>query len=391
MHDENEPYRTLEEEAPRAWSHDDAGAAETPDAPAPPKGIEPLWFLYLFFRPRRFFAYFGARHWVILTIVCTWIFGMAGVIDRIERRGSMGQLPPFFTNSWSVYWACVAIFGAISAVIVYLIGGWWYRMRLIFSGAKKPDKFLARRVYVFAAQVHAIPSLLFAGILPLFYATPADAWTRTPWWTVFLALFPFWSFVVSYVGVRTVFDVGRLRALIWFLLLPSGLTGLVVVVIFLAALLGVLSGPPADVANAKHHVSSTMYFELPGNWRVAPPDPGVDQDYDVSVNMPQDGYVRVQLYPSDMTVQEEVDAAAQMLAASFGPLTPIGDGVRWGSRSGRREMFRFTLQGADYILTIFTTEIDDGEMLEVYEVYPAGDEELVRPGVDLIRSTFRLL
>ncbi|MEO1129645.1 MAG: Yip1 family protein [Planctomycetota bacterium] len=369
--------------------------ATEPD-PNPPRGLEPLWFLYLFFRPRRFFEHFGSRQWLVLTIVCALLFGLASAVDRIETRGSLGRIPSVVSSSWAVYWAGVAFSGLLSAILVFFIGGWWYRVRLRFSGARGVDAMRARRVYVFAAQVYAIPSLIYAVLMPLFYATPQDAWDQTPWWVIFMVIFPFWSFTVSFIGVRTVFDVKPLRAAFWFLALPVGFTLLTFGgLVLLFAMLGltgpsVVAGPPADVSRPLSYTSQSMEFDYPGNWFIDTEDPAFDPDMSVSLLMPQDASVTFSIYESDDTPAQEVAASNERIAMLYGELTPVRTSTTWGPLQGHHEIATIFVEGYTYEVVIFASDLGDGWMFEAVEVFPQDAKTQMQPGFALIRSTFRL-
>ena len=109
--------------------------------------------------------------------------------------------------AWDRYWLFCVILGAVSGLLYFAVGGWWYRVRLKWSGANQPDPGLARRVYLFASQVHAIPALIYTVWETGHYESPAAAWEGDDWGGVALIVFLFWSVYASYRGVRTVFTI----------------------------------------------------------------------------------------------------------------------------------------------------------------------------------------
>ena len=69
--------------------------------------------------------------------------------------------------------------------------------------------------------VHAAPNLLVTLVWTFAYSNYAEAFVADEPYSVWLILFPFWSLVTAYVGVRTVFDVSPWKARLWFVILPG--------------------------------------------------------------------------------------------------------------------------------------------------------------------------
>jgi hypothetical protein len=146
---------------------------------------------------------------------------------------SMVSMP--FLSSWLRFWGVILIQGSIAAALMWLVRGWWFKIRIRWSGDPSPDATVARRVYGWANVVAAVP-LLAKTLLDSFrHADPASA-MRSPSadaWS--LIAVSFWSVWVGYRGVRAVFPATRTGpALFWFAILPGG---------FLAAILGAVLLP----------------------------------------------------------------------------------------------------------------------------------------------------
>ena len=177
----------------------------------------------------------------ILLALTAWIWGMATTAERLQgrfrrmarrlgegRELSEGQLELIATvgADWERYLLQLVLYGAASGVLVWIAGTWWYRKRLALSGADVPVAE-ARRIYLLAGLVWALPVLSTAALGPLV--------APTPW----LALRPtlseigagghLASFAVSTVCVVGLFPVQRAKAVAWFLVLPSALVGVLVV------------------------------------------------------------------------------------------------------------------------------------------------------------------
>ena len=182
--------------------------------------------LDLYLRPGRFFEQ-GARGLDgRALVVAAWLVGMNWTLGRLERMmlradlGDPNETLMALSRSWLNFWVVIAVAGVISAAFVWLIGTWWYRVRLRWSGASDPSPDAARVVYVYSGLVWAVPSLLWTLAQTFRFPNFAAAWASESVWDLVLLVFPFWACWVSYRGVRATFDVRPARALFWFLVLP---------------------------------------------------------------------------------------------------------------------------------------------------------------------------
>jgi len=179
----------------------------------------------LYFAPSRFFAA-DNLDWAPYYRIAAWLIGISGAIDRIDKnlmRADLGDPRPgqeMMTESWFGFWSIVLLSGILGGYLIWLVGGWWYRVRLIWSGALQADKRAARLVYIYAALVGALPNLLIVVIASLLFENYAAYWASDEVWSSLLIIFPFWGIVVSYKGAMTTFEVRKGRAQWWFLWFP---------------------------------------------------------------------------------------------------------------------------------------------------------------------------
>jgi hypothetical protein len=202
---------------------------------APPVGrslpLAPRHLVDLFLHPGRFFLsglHLGHLPSVLLVgLVC----GMASTLDRIERtmiRVDLGAARPgadalggAILESWLPLWTLVTLVGAISGLVLWFVGGWWYRVRLGWAGARNPDPGRARHVYIYASFVYAAPMILLLAVQTTLFANYVEAWNAESLWITAFLVLPFWSVLVSYRGARTLFDLDPGRARLWFAALPA--------------------------------------------------------------------------------------------------------------------------------------------------------------------------
>ena len=201
--------------------------------PNPLNRSTPIWqelVIELFFQPGKFFSDLSILMQTKYVVPVTWVFGLSQAIDKIDEEllkadlGSSSARSEFiipFIDTWTNYWAFILVYGTISALFLWWIGGWWYRIRLEWSGAKDPDHRLARVVYIYASFVVAAPSVIIALIQTSMYDNYLQSYNSGDLWTSIIILFLFWSLVTSYIGVRTTFTVSRWKARTWFIILPG--------------------------------------------------------------------------------------------------------------------------------------------------------------------------
>jgi len=188
--------------------------------------------LDLFTRPRVFFAAnidLGESKFLIPVV---WVLGISAQMDRVDTeifRSEMGEsralwdlLEPLINGPWHWFWLFCLGLGMLSGAIIYWIGGWWYRVRLRFSGAPEETETAApRHVYCWSSLVVALPYVLLVIGYTVAYPSYAAAYHSGELVSSVLPLLIFWSVVVSYVGATTRFSLSGWKPRLWFLILPA--------------------------------------------------------------------------------------------------------------------------------------------------------------------------
>lgn len=206
------------------------------EAPIEPESspLRPGSLLELFLQPTRFFSGHISRGATPYVVFVTAVCGVAYAMGRVDkqvmkadlgaRANALGQVNALdqmgILESWLLFWGFVLLVGLVAAAFLWAVGGWWYRVRIKWSGAPDPDPRTARVVYIYATFVHALPALLVVAVATILYADYRVYWQADEMWPSIGILFPFWSCVTSYKGVRATFDVSSWKARIWFLILP---------------------------------------------------------------------------------------------------------------------------------------------------------------------------
>jgi hypothetical protein len=155
---------------------------------------------------------------------------MSSAVDRIDTRILQAQLMDdpdrwqtleFLIGNWPRLWAFVLIGGLIGGVFYWWVGGWWCRVRLRWSGAKDPDKRLARLLYVYSSFVFAGPAVLALVGQTLLYPNYLVAYQLEFGFSTFVVVMIFWSLFTTYKGALALFKVSGRRTQVWFIALPA--------------------------------------------------------------------------------------------------------------------------------------------------------------------------
>lgn len=373
-------------------SVDDRAADEGTTAPATaiPNG-NPL--LALFFRPRAFFGRLRVDELPTLTALACYILGVSSAIDQIDMRLLRDDVQgrarlAFLADDWSAYWLVAVIAGVFSALLLFLVGGWWYRCRLQFCGAIHPSKRLARRVYVFASVVWALPALAYAAWTSAVYASPRAASEGDDWGSVILLGCLFWSVLTSYRGATTVFQLRRWAGRVWFLILPAAAYAsllLVAIAVFASGLLM----PAPDVHRPRRIHRPGFEVAYPGNWQIDTEHADFDPDGYFTIEPPfADAVVTFHIGADFENAADAVETYREETERSIEKVI-WGELDRWGPHVGEGLRGSGTIAGhGSYAATIFAAVHEDGRVLVVRELCASDAFSRLEPGVDLIRRTF---
>jgi hypothetical protein len=188
------------------------------------------FWMDLFINPKEFFEKNLANSTVqpAFFVLAMIIFGVGYGIDRIDNqllkfdlKGKLHEIEVL--NNWLIYWVAAIVFGIIGGYILYLIGGWFFNVRLKWSkGTGDIDK--SRYIYLYSGVVSSSTIILISLGSMLFADKPYDSEAEFNLWDLisllFLIFMVYYSVIVSYTGVQTITDADVFRSRIWFLILP---------------------------------------------------------------------------------------------------------------------------------------------------------------------------
>ncbi len=380
---------------PERWSdHNPAGfgPATGGDVPAPRRPNYALWLFYLYFRPARFYREFVVEHLWFTTVVASLLFGMSRTINRLDTQfagANPGSRALYASMSWGNYWLMVAAIGVFAAAIFFLLGGWWYRVRLLWSGVPDPDRILARRVYVYASTIHALPTVLVTAWDTARYPNPLSA-VNGPFNAahVLLVLAPFWSFVVSYIGVRTVFNAKGFRAALWFLILPTIIYGILAALLLAAVLLP--SAPTYTLPPPSRWADGDASFIMPRHWTIDTSDPEYEPGICFDIDMPEDGLITVWVVDTEESPEEIIQFHADWVRQETPSSTSWSTFDSWGSRAGHGVEYVYTNDGETFTTRSFATVVPDGRTIIIHATCHADACADLQSSFDTFVATIKL-
>lgn len=343
----------------------------------------------LFFRPWSFYAGIAAPKKRIWLNLFAFTCSTAYALDR-SGFSSMQGTPPAI--SWTMYWMSIGVWAFIGSFLILWIGGMWYQFRLKLCGAVQPDIKLVRMVYFSAAQIYALPMIGVALAETFLYEDPAAAAAGEPVWLIMLPiLFLTWSYIGSYAGVRTVFKVPKLRAAIYFLILP-------VLFLFVAVGSGYLiaraelssSAPKADVSRPQEFSEQGIAFSYPGNWRITEsgPSPGVKAK--IEIQGQGGAYFLLQRIETADSAELFADKWANNMKESLSLTSDLKPFGAWGTFKGAGRRFEAWSMDVLCEYRLFVASTAGGEFLMICETFPKADKTWIAPGFKQIRKTFRM-
>ena len=175
-----------------------------------------------------------------------WICGAAVVLQRFNMEAAQeifkhpGNAKTLAASvpEWSTLWMIVVLAGMIGGPLRWLVGGWWYGVRLEWCGDRKFNRDYARVVFMHSEFLWTLPTLAFALVDTAIYPNFGAA-MHAPH-NMLLPLVVLCSYGYSYLLVRSSFEVKRGWTIFWFLAAPASLTFITLFVAFVAGVVAAL-------------------------------------------------------------------------------------------------------------------------------------------------------
>ncbi len=204
------------------------------------KNTSQFW-IQLLMNPKEFFKTQVQENKIKYFNFAIIVFCLGYGIDRLEKQlvkfELRGTLDTFeFINTWPGFWLISLVAGAIGGYILYLIGGWFYNIRVKWSlgeGNLEKSRILYLYSNFYISLIIILDTLIETFINPIPYDPYSDLNSFEIISIPILLFFIFHSIYLSYVGVTAITNVNRGRAKIWFLVLPIILYIVVYITLFI--------------------------------------------------------------------------------------------------------------------------------------------------------------
>jgi hypothetical protein len=349
-----------------------------------------------FFQPGKYMLRNGIHASQLIVTLVIWISGMSMVIDRLEQSAAFGRPIVWMPESWGQLAAAAMIIGILRGLVVYGIGGWWYRVRLGFCGVKDAEWSTTGRVYMLSGTAKHLGLLVFTVIGAMSFPTFKSYASNEDGIMIFVALvvqmtLVFWSSFTLYFGSRAVFPIERVWSLVWFLILPIilRLFGLatILVLVFMQSM-----SPEPMLDNPDQHTSDSFSFEYPSNWftTLGTEIPGpetwiqVEPDFADAVFEIDIEYVGADEDKVAQYFQSMTENSGMEFSESTNELTTFGPYSGHGSRRTG------TLDGSKYIVEVFQTPINDFVAVIFLTIVERSIADDIQPGFDHVLKTAKI-
>lgn len=353
--------------------------------------LGPAWLLMLFVRPDIYFQRFARGRGVVMMILVGLIVVLSGTSSRVETF--LISNPDIFIPIiplWTSFLICTLVGSVFFGALLVGLGGTWYWARLRMCGDHEAEWDQGLRVYLHAGLVHSIPHLLYTLYAVTQFDTPGD-WALGPFDPLAMVVvgMTLWSAVVSFIGVRTVFNTKLVWSLLWFLVLPMVWVVLMLGLIFVGSLLSGADDPV--LSTPRTHDAPGITFEYPGNWWIDTEHEAHDPQSYVWIDMWDDAWMNVMLYETESALQEEVEATvASYSFSTLGEFVFEREFTTLGPWTGYGEEYTLTLQTGPYTFTSFVADVGEGWVVEFVSLCREDILRTLQPGFDRVHESIRI-
>lgn len=191
----------------------------------------------LFLRPQDFFKQHMKQDIMKLPFsgVAIFLFVVFWWLDRAERillkaigRQDGDTIMNYIAEEWMFYWILVFTGGIITGWLMYLLGGWFFWLRIKWSKWKITNEE-HRNIFLYSFFFITLAYAIVTLIDTFLYSSPLETYTseqlvsqliETLWFFVIFITISH-SLFMSYKGVMQIEWVVKGRAIVWFVILPA--------------------------------------------------------------------------------------------------------------------------------------------------------------------------
>ncbi len=337
----------------------------------------------LFFRPAAFFPTLKTNRRRFLVCLAVIVFGWSCSIQHF-LMGLAKNLDEF--SNWAEFFGYTFGAGLFVGAIYYVVAGWWYGIRMKWSGILLDKSRLPYRMCILVQLIWALPRIVLSFVNAEQYPAPLNAMNASHPLEALLVVFLMWSIWNSYRGVRSFRPTKRGIAVVCFLVLPLVSYGILIGAgVALARSLEARNVP--GVMHPRFHENQMFSFQYPGNWRTGnttiPAELGVEV---LEMDITGVFVVRPNAASLSQVMRALIDEFENRITVTGTP--EVFDS--WGSFQGIGRTIPVTGDGVPGTIRVFLSTLPGERLLFVQEAYSSASADLARMGFELIESTFKI-
>ena len=193
--------------------------------------IQSIWIDF-FFNPvayirKNWFILFDKRLEIVILIISGTAIAIDDIMGKVDSYAITGSIITEIADkalfSWWRYWLNILINSSLNGIGIYFIKGWWFNIRLKFSGDNEADIKKCRSIAIYLNMIMSTPILILIIIsslfLPNIYATYSNKYFQL-FYTILVGGMMIPLIYFEYRVAIENFNVDKKRLIIWFTYIP---------------------------------------------------------------------------------------------------------------------------------------------------------------------------
>jgi len=352
-----------------------------------------------FFMPGRFMRSYGVHMHTGTLFMVIWITGIASLISSLENRSLTGGSSVLAVDTWAFLWGLGIVGGILRGLVVHGLGGLWYRLRLKMCGQQSAEWKLTGRVYMvsgIAKQLAYILNIAYATtVFASFEAYVQDDGSDLVWTFGYLAIamiLQISSSITLFCGSVAVFQLKKVWAVVWLLVLPILLRVVATSAIFAVSWIGTFT-PRPQITTPSQYEGSMIEMEYPRNWMIYEDETNPGPQFWVqSVPLIGDAIIEIELVYQGESLEMFSYAEEGWLDRvdyELGEIREEGDTRYAGKLCSYRDR-TVTLSGTNYVMKLLHWELSDRSGVLVSMIAPSSAWDTAEIGFEHIVQTLKV-
>jgi hypothetical protein len=185
-----------------------------------------------FFNPigyirKNWFFLFDNKLEIVILIIAGTAIAIDDIMGKVASYAITGNILTEIADkalfSWWRYWLNILINSSLNGIGIYFIKGWWFNIRLKFSGNNEADIKKCRSIAIYLNMIKSAPILVLIFIsslfLPNIYATYSNKYYQIFYTIVVNGMMIPLIYFEYRVAIEN-FTVDKKKLIIWFIYIP---------------------------------------------------------------------------------------------------------------------------------------------------------------------------